>query len=51
MDASDTIASIAGAGTIDIANSQTLTAGNSANTEISGSIAGSGDLQKLELGF
>ena len=51
VDASDTISSIAGAGTIDIANSQTLTAGNSANTEISGSIAGSGGFTKAGTGI
>ena len=46
VDASDTISSLAGAGTIDIASSQTLTVGNSSDQEISGTITGSGAFNK-----
>ena len=46
IDASDTISSLAGAGTIDIASSQTLTVGNSSDQEISGTITGSGAFNK-----
>ena len=48
VDASDTIKSIDGAGTIDIASSQTLTAGDATNKTFSGVIQGSGGIAKTE---
>ena len=50
VDASDTISSLAGAGTIDIASSQTLTAGDSNDKTLSGVISGSGGLTKVGSG-
>ncbi|WP_262589717.1 autotransporter-associated beta strand repeat-containing protein [Candidatus Pelagibacter communis] len=50
VDASDTISSLAGAGTIDIASSQTLTAGDSNDKTLSGVISGSGSLTKAGSG-
>ena len=49
MDATDTVASIEGAGAIDIAGSQTLTAGDSNNKTFSGVISGTGGFEKLDL--
>ncbi len=50
VDASDTIKSIDGAGTIDIASGQTLTAGDATNKTFSGVIQGSGGLAKTGTG-
>ena len=50
VDASDTVASIEGAGNIDIASSKTLTAGDSNNKTSSGVISGSGALTKAGSG-
>ena len=50
VDASDTIASIEGAGNIEIASSQTLTAGDSNDKTLSGVISGSGGLTKTGSG-
>ena len=46
VDASDTIASVSGAGNIEIASSQILTAGDSNDKTLSGVISGSGGLTK-----
>ncbi|WP_440613834.1 autotransporter-associated beta strand repeat-containing protein [Candidatus Pelagibacter sp. HIMB1748] len=46
VDASDTIASVSGAGNIEIASSQTLTAGDSNDKTLSGVISGSGGFTK-----
>ena len=50
VDASDTVASIEGAGNIEIASSQTLTAGDGNDKTISGDISGSGGLTKIGSG-
>ena len=50
VDASDTISSLAGAGAVDIASSQTLTAGDSNDKTLSGVISGSGSLTKAGSG-
>ena len=50
VDASDTVASIEGAGNIDIASSKTLTAGDSNDKTSSGVISGSGTLSKVGSG-
>ena len=50
IDANDTVTSIEGAGNIDIASSQTLTAGNSDDKTLSGVISGSGALTKAGSG-
>ena len=50
VDASDTVASIAGAGNIEIASSQTLTFGDGNNKTLSGVISGSGGLTKAGSG-
>ena len=46
VDASDTIASVSGAGNIELASSQTLTAGDSNDKTLSGVISGSGGFTK-----
>ena len=45
VDATDTVGSLSGAGTVDIASSQVLTAGNSSNQTLSGVIQGDGWIQ------
>ncbi|WP_440647101.1 autotransporter-associated beta strand repeat-containing protein [Candidatus Pelagibacter sp. HIMB1521] len=50
VDSSDTIASVSGAGNIEIASSQTLTAGDSNDKTLSGVISGSGGLTKAGSG-
>ena len=50
VDASDTVASIGGAGNIEIASSQTLTAGDGSDKTLSGVISGSGGLTKVGSG-
>ena len=50
VDASDTVASIEGAGNIEIASSQLLTAGDTNNKTVSGVISGSGGLTKAGSG-
>ena len=51
VDATDTVTSIEGAGNIDIASSQTLTAGNGDDKTLSGVISGSGNLLKVGSGI
>ena len=50
VDASLTIGSIAGAGDVDVANAQTLTAGNSSNQSFSGVMSGAGSFTKQNSG-
>ena len=50
MDATDTVGSLSGAGTVDIASSQVLTAGNSSNQTLSGVIQGDGGYTKAGSG-
>ena len=50
MDATDTVGSLSGAGTVDIASSQVLTAGNSSSVTLSGVIQGDGGYTKTGSG-
>ena len=50
VDATDTIQSLSGAGSVELANSITLTTGDSGNDTFSGIISGSGNLAKAGSG-
>ncbi|MDC0460866.1 autotransporter-associated beta strand repeat-containing protein [Candidatus Pelagibacter sp.] len=51
VDATDTIASVDGAGTVDIASSTTLTTGDTNDQELSGTVSGAGSLTKAGSGI
>ena len=51
VDASDTIASVDGAGAIEIANAVTLTTGDANDQELSGTVSGSGSITKVGNGI
>ena len=51
VDSTDTIASVDGAGTVDIASSTTLTTGDTNDQELSGTVSGAGSLTKAGSGI